>query len=79
MANRCLSLPASARALLRADETDSVYFRVITLDGKLAGRRQGLARHRRRLPVMTVVPGEIYLRDADFKGQDLRLAYTYLS
>jgi two-component system sensor histidine kinase TctE len=26
-----------------------------------------------------VVPGEIYLRDADFKGQDLRLAYTYLS
>jgi two-component system sensor histidine kinase TctE len=26
-----------------------------------------------------VVPGEIYMRDADFKGQDLRLAYTYLS
>src|SRR5574343_1263383 len=30
-----LSLPASARALLRADETDSVYFHVITRDGKL--------------------------------------------
>jgi two-component system sensor histidine kinase TctE len=26
-----------------------------------------------------VMPGEIYLRDADFKGQDLRLAYTYLA
>ena len=73
-----LSLPASTRALLRADETDSVYFRVITLDGKLlAGDKD--------LPAIAppsgdeVVPGEIYLRDADFKGQDLRLAYTYLS
>ena len=70
-----LSLPASTRALLRADETDSVYFRVITLDGKLlAGDKD--------LPAIAppsgdeVVPGEIYLRDADFKGQDLRLAYT---
>ena len=40
-----LSLPASTRALLRADETDSVYFRVITLDGKLLAG-EGLARHR---------------------------------
>lgn len=73
-----LSLPASARALLRADETDSVYFRVITMDGKLlAGDKD--------LPAIAVpsdgdtVPGEIYLRDADYKGQDLRLAYTYLT
>jgi two-component system sensor histidine kinase TctE len=77
MANRYC--PAGLdRALLRADETDSVYFRVITLDGKLlAGDKD--------LPAIAppsgdeVVPGEIYLRDADFKGQDLRLAYTYLS
>ncbi|HLO61601.1 MAG TPA: sensor histidine kinase N-terminal domain-containing protein, partial [Azonexus sp.] len=73
-----LSLPASARALLRADETDSVYFRVVTMDGKfLAGDKD--------LPQIAspadgdTVPGEIYLRDADYKGQDLRLAYTYLS
>jgi two-component system sensor histidine kinase TctE len=30
-----LSLPASTRALLRADETDSVYFHVVTANGKL--------------------------------------------
>jgi two-component system sensor histidine kinase TctE len=73
-----LSLPASARALLRADETDSVYFHVVGGDGKLlAGDKD--------LPVFqlpkddSVVPGEIYMRDGDFKGQDLRLAYTYLA
>ena len=29
-----LTLPASARALLRADETDSVYFHVVTREGQ---------------------------------------------
>jgi two-component system sensor histidine kinase TctE len=73
-----LSLPASARAMLRADETDSVYFHVRAAGGKLlAGDKD--------LPVLpsspdgSVVPGEVYMRDADFKGQDLRLAYTYLA
>jgi two-component system sensor histidine kinase TctE len=73
-----LSLPASARAMLRADETDSVYFHVLAGDGKLlAGDKD--------LPVSAlppddaIVPGEVYMRDADFKGQDLRLAYTYLA
>jgi two-component system sensor histidine kinase TctE len=73
-----LSLPASARAMLRADETDSVYFQVRAGSGKLlAGDKD--------LPVLPsppddgVVPGEVYMRDADFKGQDLRLAYTYLA
>ena len=73
-----LSLPASARAMLRADETDSVYFHVRSGDGKLlAGDKD--------LPVSTLsldestMPGEVYMRDADFKGQDLRLAYTYLA
>ena len=73
-----LSLPASTRALLRADETDSVYFHVMTVDGKLlAGDKD--------LPTASLtaedasIPGEIYLRDADYRGQDLRLAYTYLA
>lgn len=72
-----LTLPASTRALLRADETDSVYFHVVTQNGKyLAGDKD--------LPIPdqftdnAVVPGEIYLRDAEFNGQDLRFAYTYL-
>ena len=62
-----LSLPASARAMLRADETDSVYFHVISGDGKLlAGDKD--------LPTLalpsddSVMPGEVYMRDSDFKG-----------
>ena len=73
-----LNLPASARALLRADETDSVYFHVVTQDGRLlAGDKE--------LPMPTVLKdenplaGEIYLRDTEFNGQDLRIAYTYLA
>lgn len=73
-----LSLPASARAMLRADETDSVYFHVLTGEGRLlAGDSE--------FPTLnlaeegSVLPGEIYLRDADFKGQDLRVAYTWLT
>ena len=73
-----LTLPASARALLRADETDSVYFHVVTRTGKLlAGDKD--------LPIpdqfsdADAIPGDIYLRDSEFKGQDLRFAYTYLA
>lgn len=73
-----LTLPASARALLRADETDSVYFHVVTQDGKLlAGDKE--------LPLPGDIPtdpslsGTIYMRDAEFNGQDLRMAYTWLA
>jgi len=72
-----VNLPGSARAFLRADETDHVYFHVLTGDGKfLAGDKD--------LPVaekqeqMEPESGEILFRDDDYKGQDLRIAYTYL-
>jgi two-component system sensor histidine kinase TctE len=73
-----LSLPASARAMLRADETDNVYFHVLTAEGKLlAGDKElpALGEERGDEPI----PGEIYMRDGDFKGQDLRIAYTWLA
>ena len=74
-----LSLPASTRALLRADETDSVYFHVVTQEGKLLAGDQDLP-----LPVETLnsdaaFSGDIFLRDAEYNGQDLRMAYTYLA
>lgn len=73
-----LSLPASARALLRADETDSVYFHVLTGDGKLlAGDKEWPVQEFQ--PDADLMPGETYLRDQEFKGQDLRVAYTFLS
>ncbi len=74
-----LSLPASARALLRADETDSVYFHVLTVDGKFLAGDKELPVSGRSPVDSEVMSGEIYLRDAEFKGQDLRLAYTYLA
>ena len=73
-----LSLPASARAMLRADETDSVYFHVLAGDGKLLAGDKDLPVSA-SAPDDSIVPGEVYMRDADFKGQDLRLAYTYLA
>ena len=73
-----LSLPASARALLRADETDNVYFHVLGGDGKLlAGDRE--------LPISDskvdpdALPGEVYFRDIELNGQDVRVAYSYVA
>ncbi len=73
-----LTLPASARALLRADETDSVYFHVVSRDGKLLAGDKDLP-----MPPdganLQDAPGDIFMRDAEFNGQELRLAYTYLA
>jgi len=73
-----LTLPASARALLRADETDSVYFHVVTRDGKYLAGDQELPMPA-KLADDAIIPGELYLRDAEFNGQDLRFAYTFLA
>ena len=73
-----LSLPASARALLRADETDSVYFHVVMPNGKLLAGDKDLPMPE-AAPQADEMPSEIYMRDADFNGQDLRIAYMYLA
>lgn len=72
-----LTLPASARALLRADETDSVYFQIVSRDGKFIAGDKNLPPPE-RLDDNKIVQGELYLRDAEFNGQDLRFAYTFL-
>ncbi|MDR2838506.1 MAG: sensor histidine kinase N-terminal domain-containing protein [Azonexus sp.] len=73
-----LALPESARALLRADETDSVYFRVATRSGRFIVGDQDLP-----MPELAAseppVPGEIYLRDGEYKDKSVRLAYTLLA
>jgi len=73
-----LSLPASARAMLRADETDTVYFQVMTFDGRLLAGDRGVDLIS-GLELDGIIPGEVYLRDSESHGQDLRVAYTYLS
>jgi two-component system sensor histidine kinase TctE len=73
-----INLPGSARALLRSDETDNVYFHIITTKGRLlAGDQDWDAAEALKLP--SVQPGEIYFREGDYKGQDLRIAYSFLS
>ncbi|WP_240494565.1 sensor histidine kinase [Azonexus hydrophilus] len=73
-----ISLHASTRAMLRADELDSVYFHVLTQDQKLLVGDMDLP-----APTFTgmagIVPGEIYFRDMEYKGQDIRVAYSYLA
>jgi two-component system, OmpR family, sensor histidine kinase TctE len=73
-----VSLPASARALLRADETDHVYFHVLTGDGKfLAGDRELPGPP--PLSASDALAGEIYFRDLEYNGQELRVAYSYVA
>jgi two-component system sensor histidine kinase TctE len=73
-----INLPTSARAFLRADETDTIYFHVVTRDGRvLVGDRE------LPIPDFGVPPdalsGEVYFRDIDLKGQDVRVAYAYVA
>lgn len=72
-----VALHPSTRAILRADELDSVYFHVIDESGRqLVGDPE--------LPVPeeikrgNLIPGDVYYRDMEFNGQELRVAYSYL-
>lgn len=74
-----ISLPGSAQAFLRSDEIDSVYFHVLGPDGRLIiGDPE--------LPALEVADrpdeveaGEVYFRDDDFNGQDLRVAFMFIA
>jgi len=72
-----ITLPASARAMLRADEIDRVYFHIVNRKGvKLAGDTE--LRVAEDLAYQSDELGEIYFREAEVGGQDLRVAYTYV-
>jgi len=73
-----VSFPGSARALLRSDEVDQVYFHVVQRNGKhVLGDEE--------LPIAPDVlsqpddPGEVFFRDAEVNGQDMRIAYQYVT
>ena len=68
-------LPLPARELLRADDTDTVYYQVIGPDGEfLSGERA--------LPLPSdeehIATGEVHLRDAKYQGVDLKVAYMWV-
>lgn len=73
-----LGLSGPARAVLRADEVDSVYYHVLNQNGRLlAGDRELPVAPELQRPTADV--GDIVFRDTEANGQDLRIAYQFLS
>ncbi|MFA7292101.1 MAG: sensor histidine kinase N-terminal domain-containing protein [Rhodocyclaceae bacterium] len=72
-----INLPSSARAVLRSDEIDDVYFHVMNRKGvKLVGDVElPMAED---LAYQSDEPGEVYFREVEAKGRDMRVAYTYV-
>ena len=69
------NLPLPARELLRADDSDTVYYQVLGGQGEfLSGERD--------LPLPAedekVFFGEVRLRDAEVHGVDVKIAYTWV-
>jgi len=73
-----INLPGSARAVIRADEIDTVYFHVLTHNGRMLAGDKEFPPPSRMTPA-GIEPGEIYFRDDELNGQELRIAYTYLN
>jgi two-component system sensor histidine kinase TctE len=69
------NLPQPARELLRADDSDLVYYQVL-------GARSELLSGERDFPLPPEderpVVGEVRLRDDDMRGLDVRIAYTWV-
>ncbi len=69
------SLPLPARQLLRADETDTVYYQVLGARGEFLSGERNLP-----LPADDEAPffGEVRMRGADYLGNEIRIAYTWV-
>ena len=71
-----LNLPASAREILRADDTDLVFYQVLGVWGEyVSGERE--------LPIPSVgetpLVGVVQIRSDEFKGRDIRIAYLWIN
>ena len=73
-----ISLPGSARAFLRSDEIDSVYFHVLGNGGTLLAGDSELPAQNVGREAQTREPGEVHFRDDEYNGQDLRIAFMVL-
>lgn len=70
-----LPLPAAAQAILRADDSDTIYYQIAHGNGHLL---DGDATLPLPEPEEPIVFGRIALRDARYQGQELRIAWRYL-
>ena len=69
------NLPLPARELLRADDSDTVYYQVLGAQGEFLSGEHDLP-----LPAIEEKPffGEVRLRDAEVHGVDVKIAYTWV-
>ena len=74
-----ISLSVAARALLRADEIDSVYFHLLNRDGRRVAGDSELPLPRDWTRLVGLESGEVWFRDDESRGQDLRVAYTRIA
>jgi two-component system sensor histidine kinase TctE len=69
------NLPQPAREILRADDSDLVYYQVLGANGELlSGERDFPMPPEDERPQV----GEVRLRDDDMRGLDMRVAYTWV-
>ena len=69
------NLPQPARELLRADDSDLVYYQVLGTRGEvLGGEKDFPGPHEDERPAV----GEVRLRDDEMRGVDVRIAYTWV-
>ncbi len=69
------NLPLPARELLRADDTDTVYYQVLGARGEFVSGERDLP-----MPAEDEkgVIGEVLLRDAEYRGVDIKVAYLWI-
>lgn len=69
------ALPLPARELLRADDADTVYYQVVGAKGELLSGERELPAP----PEDDKTPlGEVRIRDAEYRGVDLKVAYMWV-
>ena len=71
-----LNLPQSAREILRADDSDQIFYQVV-------GPRGDLLSGEKDFPPLVeeerAVLGDVRLRDGQIRGEDVRIAYTWMN
>jgi two-component system sensor histidine kinase TctE len=68
-------LPLPAHELLRADDSDAVYYQVLGTSGEFLSGEKGLPQP---LEEEKTVPGEVRMRDDEFRGESIKVAYTWV-
>ena len=70
-----VNFPGPAREVLRADEEDTVYFQVLGLKGELVAGDRDIPWID---PPDDVRPEQVFFRDAEIGGEEIRVAYLYM-